>query len=106
MPLMIVVLGLGIVMLVCVVVLVALLLCNNSPDEEDCRLVIDRLLQNPFFRCISLSFSFFPFPCHSPFFHFLVILLFSSDDTGTSGLAGGMQRNPELMQVEDCNKNI
>ena len=36
---MIVVLGLGIVMLVCVVVLVALLLCNNSSgDEDDCRL--------------------------------------------------------------------
>ena len=39
MPLMIVVLGLGIVMLVCVVVLVALLLCNNSAEEEDCRLL-------------------------------------------------------------------
>ena len=36
---MIVVLGLGIVMLVCVVVLVALLLCNNSGEDEDCRLV-------------------------------------------------------------------
>merc|ERR1719500_104627 len=54
---MIVVLGLGIVMLVCVVVLVALLLCNNSAEEEEC-----------------------------------------SDDPGGSGLAGGMQRNPELMQ--------
>ena len=33
MPLMVVVLGLGVLMLVCVVILVALLLCNNSRDE-------------------------------------------------------------------------
>ena len=29
-----------------------------------------------------------------------ISLVLSSDDPGGSGLAGGMQRNPELMQVD------
>ena len=50
---MIVVLGLGIVMLVCVVVLVALLLCNNSSgDEDDCRLAYNT---DSVFLCSILS---------------------------------------------------
>ena len=53
---MIVVLGLGIVMLVCVVVLVALLLCNNSSgDEDDCRLACNT---DPIFLC-SILYSIF-----------------------------------------------
>ena len=53
---MIVVLGLGIVMLVCVVVLVALLLCNNSSgDEDDCRLACNT---DSIFLC-SILYSIF-----------------------------------------------
>ena len=62
---MIVVLGLGIVMLVCVVVLVALLLCNNSVDEDDCRLVkckSHRIASAPMhslYKCVPFHSTFF-----------------------------------------------
>ena len=70
MPLMIVVLGLGIVMLVCVVVLVGLLLCNNSGDEEDCRFCFtyffsfDNLFLNTLPSLILPSQSTFSYVCH------------------------------------------
>ena len=76
MPLMIVVLGLGIVMLVCVVVLVALLLCNNSGDEEDCRFCFTYffLFLNTLPSLIIPSQSTFSCVCHFRTLRLRVIL--------------------------------